>query len=211
MKWTQQLPMALCVCLALAACKKEERLTEVGDINLAGCDVPAGLTLTEAEKVTCHPIDASEDSDAVAPDAPNETPRAVLAFKPDMEVISAAIAQKAKEDGGVEYSDAREVVEGDLAGDGVAEVAVLYVLEGAGGGNRSINYLAAFVREAGQLKLASTLILHGSAEAIELSGGKVHVKLLILGEDDPLCCPSVEEEAIYVLHGGKLVQIREQS
>lgn len=45
----------LLAAVAMAGCKKEEALTQTGDINLAGCEVPAGISWEEAEKVKCQP------------------------------------------------------------------------------------------------------------------------------------------------------------
>lgn len=52
--------------LTLAACKKEESLTQKGDINLAGCEVPAGLTLVQAAAQECAP-DAVEPAVTAEP------------------------------------------------------------------------------------------------------------------------------------------------
>ena len=128
----------------------------------------------------------------------------------DAEVIKAAISARAAQDGGSEYADARRSVEGDLNGDGAADVVVLYSLEGVGGGNGSTGYLAAFLRTGGQLELADTATLSGSAESLKLKDGVAHLKLLSLGPDDSACCPSVEEDAMYVLHGYKWLQVQAQ-
>jgi len=219
------------------------RLTEAGDINLAGCEVPAGLTPEQAERVECAssgsaavpepaiaaeaevmPASAtSQDADlAAAAAAAAAAANAVAAANDaanlgagqagtsDAEVIKAAISARAAQDGGSEYTDARRSVEGDLNEDGAADVAVLYSLEGAGGGNGSVGYLAAFVRTGGQLKLADTATLAGSAQSIKLKDGAVHLKLLSLGPDDSACCPSAEEDAMYILHGNKWLQVQAQ-
>jgi hypothetical protein len=60
------------------------------------------------------------------------------------------------------------------------------------------------------LKLVDTATLSGSAQALKLKDGAVHLKLLSLGMDDSACCPSVEEDAIYVLHGNKWLQVQVQ-
>lgn len=212
-------------------------LSKAGDINLAGCEVPAGLTPEQAEKIECAAsapatapaAPAMAEPEAVAADsadalaaaayaaavgavaAANEANEATApAATSDAEVIKAAISARAAQDGGSEYVDARRSVEGDLNGDGTADVAVLYSLEGAGGGNGSVGYLAAFMRASGQLKLVDTATLSGSAQALKLKDGAAHLKLLSLGPDDSACCPSVEEDAMYVLHGNKWLQVQAQ-
>lgn len=53
MKQISWLSMLLLTGLVVAGCGKEETLTQDGYINLAGCEVPAGLTLEQAEKIDC--------------------------------------------------------------------------------------------------------------------------------------------------------------
>lgn len=206
-------------------------LTQAGDINLAGCEVPPGSTPELAEKIECakvdpyaassvpmveQPAEVVEDSAAAmaAAAAANAVAAASEATNPaaasDSDLINAAISAQARQDGGNEYTDARKSVEGDLNGDRTPDVTVLYTLEGAGGGNGSVSYLAAFVRAAGQLKLADTATLSGSAQGLKLKDGAAHLKLLSLGPDDSACCPSVEDDAMYILHGSKWLQVQTQ-
>ncbi|MBS7457896.1 hypothetical protein [Coralloluteibacterium stylophorae] len=53
MTQTNRWLMWLLTGLAIVGCGKEETLTQGGYINLAGCEVPAGLTLEQAEKIEC--------------------------------------------------------------------------------------------------------------------------------------------------------------
>lgn len=51
----------LCLLIGLlgVGCSNGEVLTEEGDINLAGCKVPAGITQSQAEGVKCpEPVNA---------------------------------------------------------------------------------------------------------------------------------------------------------
>jgi hypothetical protein len=210
-------------------------LSQAGDINMAGCEVPAGLTPEQAEKIECaastpvatpaaHEVaepesDAAVDgsADAMAAAAAAAAAGAVAAANEatdptaasDAEVIGAAISARAAQDGGTEYADARRSVEGDLNSDGAADVAVLYSLEGASGGNGSASYLAAFTRASGRLKLVDTASL-GSAEGLRLKDGAAHLKLLSMGPGDSACCPSMAEDATYILHGNKWLQVQAQ-
>lgn len=156
------------------------------------------------------PITPSAMSVAAAPGtAPTTAPTSGTA--PSAGVIDAAIAAHVKQDGGSEYAQGRKSAEGDINGDGTSDVAILYSLEGAGGGNGSVSYLAAFVREAGQLKLADTVSVSGlgiSVQSMHLQGdGAVRLTLLEQGTEDP----TVEEEAIYMLNENKWMLIPAQS
>lgn len=64
MKKIGMLVGAMWAVLALVGCKKEAALTQAGDINLAGCEVPAGLTSAQAEAVSCTPAQAEPQINA---------------------------------------------------------------------------------------------------------------------------------------------------
>ncbi|NIK00372.1 hypothetical protein [Xanthomonas cannabis] len=207
MKQIYRSAMILLATLAVSGCGKADEVTKAGDINLAGCEIPAGTKRGEAEAIQC---DAAKGAKAETEEAP---PQQAVQITPDAKVINAAIAQEAKKaEGATEYKDARKIVEGDLTGDGKPEVVALYTLEGGGGGNGAGSYLAAFQRkETGQLQLAGTTSVSGfgvAAQNVSLEDGTVHVKLLVQGPDDPDCCPSTEEEALYVFHGNKWLQVQ---
>ncbi|MBD7923086.1 hypothetical protein H9658_14125 [Xanthomonas sp. Sa3BUA13] len=197
----------LLAALALAGCNKEETPTKVGEVNLAGCEVPAGLSREEAEMVQC----AEQEQVAAGTTATEAAPAAPVApAVSDEEVIAAMITEQAvKDDGASEYKDARKSAVADLTGDGKPEVVVLYTLEGAGGGNGSTTYLAVLSREAAQLKLIDNQPVGGFGNAVlgmEVRDGMARLKLLVQGPNDPDCCPSTEEEAAYVVHNGKWLQ-----
>lgn len=202
--------MALLAGVALTGCNDGmDGLTHAGEINLAGCEVPAGIKRSEAEAITCEKEAKPAQIESEKAAALEVAAPAV----PDAEVIDTALAEEAKKsEGGTEYRDARKSAEGDLTGEGKAEVAVLYTLEGEGGGNGSSGYLAVFQRaEGGQLGLIGTTPAAGFgavAQDLSIVDGTIRVKLLMQGPDDPDCCPSMEQEGQYVLHGGKLLQVQ---
>ncbi|MBN6104418.1 hypothetical protein JR064_19825 [Xanthomonas sp. CFBP 8703] len=202
----------LITALALAGCNKEGAPTSAGEINLAGCAVPAGLSRAEAEKVQC-----AKQEQVVAGAKPAEAASTVPVAPavPDEEVIAAMITEQAVKDGGAsEYKDARKSAVEDLTGDGRPEVVVLYTLEGAGGGNGHTTYLAVFSREAERLKLMDNQPVGGFGNAIQgmdVRDGMVRLKVLVQGPNDPDCCPSTEEEAAYVVHNGKWIQVQPRS
>ncbi|WP_230582037.1 hypothetical protein [Xanthomonas arboricola] len=207
MKQIYRSAMILLAALAVSGCGKADEVTKAGELNLAGCEVPAGTKRVEAEAIHC---DAAKGVKAGAEKAPTQQ---AVQITPDDEVINAAIAQEAKKaDGATEYKDARKLIEGDLTGDGKLEVVVLYTLEDGGNGNGAGSYLAAFQRKEGpQLQLAGTTSVSGlgvAAQQVSLKEDTVHVTLLAPGPDDPACCPSMEEESLYVFHGGKWLQVQ---
>jgi hypothetical protein len=181
--------------------KPSDVRTEAGEINMAGCEVPAGITLAEAERMGCD--QSSPDVKERAHNADNAS---------DEQAIAIAIAEQAARDGSTEFAEARRVMEGDLTGDGRLEVVVLYTLEGAGGSNGSVTYLAAFARDARQLKLIDTTLVAGreGADNLALSEGEVRLKLLVQGPEDPDCCPTGKEDVTYLLHGNKWMRVLPQ-
>lgn len=201
MKKVGMLVGATLAVLALGGCKKEAALTQAGDINLAGCEVPAGLTAAQAEAVSCAPALAE----------PQITAEPSVAAS-DESVINEALARQAFIfDQSDEYVEARRSIEGDLNGDGVSDRAVLFVLEATSGGNAYASHLAVFVREAGALTYADSLPVSGYGEGVEgftVQEGTVAMKILVQGPDDATCCPSVEKNVRYALHNGKLIETR---
>lgn len=199
--------------LALAACKKEEPLTQKGDINLAGCEVPAGLTPAQAEAQECAP-------DIVQPAATEEpaiTAEPAVAVEPvaavtDNAVINEELARQAFLFGDAQENvDARHTEEGDINGDGVSDKVVLFMLDATNGSMSYSTHLAAFVREDGGLRHVDSRLVAGYGEAVEELGvqdGMLMMKILVQGPDDPTCCPSVEKNVSYLLHNGKWIETK---
>lgn len=187
--------VAAALLMGVSACQKEA-VTPENAINLAGCDVPAGISWAEAEAITCDPTPAAGDEAAQV--------------VPDNDVIEAAIATQALHDGGSEYVEGRRVVEDRSADAASKQAAVLFMLEGVGGGNGSVGYLAGFSRRDGQLAHLETITIGGfgaAAHAIRLEDGIVHVDLLVQGPSDPDCCPTEAEVARYLLRGNGWLQV----
>lgn len=201
MKKVGMLVGAVWAVLALVGCKKESTLTQAGDINLAGCEVPAGLTPVQAEAVSCAPAQAEPQITAEP-----------SAAAPVESVINEALARDAfifnqsEED-----VEARRFAEGDLNGDGLSDKAVLFVLQATDGGNGYATHLAVFAREAGALAYADSLPVSGYGEGVQdftVQEGSVAMKILVQGPDDATCCPSVEKNVSYVLQNGKLIEAK---
>ncbi|WP_386340552.1 hypothetical protein O4D10_02100 [Xanthomonas citri pv. citri] len=211
MRMIYRTALVLLTGVALTGCGNAgNEVTQVGEVNLAGCEIPAGTKRADAEAIQCGEegkpgADKGKEGDATQP---TNTPAV-----PDAEVIESALAAEvAKSDGASEYKDARKSVEADLTGDGKPEMVLLYTLEGQGGSNGAGSYLAAFQREeSGQLHLVSTTSVAGlgmAAQGLHVEDGTAYVTLLVPGPDDPDCCPSMEEQALYVLHGSKWLQVQ---
>jgi hypothetical protein len=69
-------------------------------------------------------------------------------------VISRYISKEAKTQSADEYARARKIVYGDLDSDGDRDAAVLYTLEGFGGGNNFVQRLAISINQRGVYKFA---------------------------------------------------------
>ena len=135
-----------------------------------------------------------------------------LAQSDDKEVIDKYIARQAAKELGEEPDGVRKVVEGDLNRDGVADVAVLYTIEGQNGSNNYVQYLAVFLRNNGKLRFAARAAAGGkSRRAIEITSIKDNAMLFETtgyGPRDPSCCPTLKGKTRYVLVGAKLVEKR---
>ena len=98
---------------------------------------------------------------------------------------------------------------GDLNHDGVSDVAVLYTIEGVGGGNNYTQYLAVFVRLEGKLTPTAHAVVGGKGyRATHLEGigdNVIFLTTLSYGPHDAMCCPSIKGSARFVLADGKLV------
>ena len=126
----------------------------------------------------------------------------------DAAIINKFIAAQAREVRGQEYREARHILRGDLNKDGVADVAVLYTLEGMGGGNNYVQYLAVFVRQNGELVAAAHAPVGGklqrdvTLEAIR--DNLIICKTLSYAKNDPACCPTKKGSARFALVDGTL-------
>src|SRR5262245_50659939 len=126
----------------------------------------------------------------------------------DTGVIDAFIANQAKRERGEEHKDARKVVTGDLTHDGLPETVVLYTIEGQGGSNLYIQYLAVFMQRNGKLTPLTHADVGGkSARGVELASvenNSILLNTLNYGPKDASCCPSIKGTSRYVLSGGTL-------
>lgn len=91
----------------------------------------------------------------------------------------------------------------DLDGDGADEHLVFFTLEGFGGGNNYLRYLAVYRYVAPVWFPSYTALVGGKGSAL-VSGGTVRLENGVLStaamlpdEDDATCCPSIESELAF--------------
>jgi hypothetical protein len=132
----------------------------------------------------------------------------------DQAVIDKYIAGQAKREHGEEPDGIRKTVEGDINHDGAADVAVLYTIEGQGGSNNYIQYLAVFIRKNGKLVFAARQVVGGkNRREIEITSIKDHAiyfDTTAYGPRDPSCCPTIKGHTKYVLAGSRLIEKRQK-
>ena len=116
------------------------------------------------------------------------------------------------ENRGEEPDGIRKTIEGDLNHDGAADVAVLYTIEGQGGSNNYIQYLAVFVRKKTGLVFAARTPVGGkNRRGMELTSIKdnvIYFDTTGYADRDPSCCPSVKGTTTFTLVRNKLIEKR---
>src|SRR5215510_890511 len=138
----------------------------------------------------------------------------IVAQSDDKAVIDKYIANQAKRERGEEPDGVRKTVEGDLNHDGVSDVAVLYTIEGQGGSNNYIQYLAVFVRKKNALVFAARAAVggknHRDMEITSVQDNAMRFNTTSYGPRDPSCCPTIKGSTRYVLLGNKLIEKRKK-
>lgn len=126
--------------------------------------------------------------------------------------INRYIAGVARTSGASEYKEARKIVYGDIDGDGDADAAVQFTIEGAGGGNMYTFYLAVFRNENGKLKVVTDDAVGGklnrNVTLQQIKAQKIYLDTEEYAENDGACCPSIKGKAVYVLKNNKLAEIK---
>jgi hypothetical protein len=94
------------------------------------------------------------------------------------------------------------------------DLAVFYTLEGFGGGNLYLQYLAIFTNVNGKLSYLTSKHIGGkdnrsiSSETAVISNGKIKVNTLEYLRTDASCCPSKKGSAQFILDKGKIKEIK---
>jgi hypothetical protein len=134
----------------------------------------------------------------------------VAAQSDDKTVVDKYIAAQAKRERGEEPDDIRKTIEGDLNHDGSADVAVLYTIEGQGGSNNYIQYLAVFVRKKTGLVFAAKTPVggknHRGMELTSIKDNVMHFDTTGYADRDPSCCPSIKGTTTFTLTRRKLTE-----
>jgi len=136
----------------------------------------------------------------------------VIAQSDDKAVVDKYIATQAKRERGEEPDGIRKTIEGDLNHDGVSDVAVLYTIEGQGGSNNYIQYLAVFIRKKTGLVFAARASVggknHRGMDFTSIKDNVMHFETTGYADRDPSCCPSIKGTTTFALVGAKLVEKR---
>ena len=98
--------------------------------------------------------------------------------------------------------------EGDLNGDGKADVVVIYTIEGVGGGNDWTQYATVLLAQPpGYSATAPKEVGGKSVRAVDsctITDKTIDLALKEYAPEDASCCPSKPGRARYVFAGGKL-------
>jgi hypothetical protein len=125
-------------------------------------------------------------------------------------IINRYIAGVARTSGASEYKEARKIVYGDVDGDGDADAAVQFTIEGMGGGNNYAFYLAIFRNENGKLKPLTDEVVGGklnrNVTLQKIDDRKIYLDTDEYAENDGACCPSIKGKTVYILKNNKLTE-----
>jgi hypothetical protein len=129
----------------------------------------------------------------------------------DTKAVNLFISGQAKKEEAEEYKKARKILRGDINSDGKADLVVLYTLEGYGGGNLYIQYLAVFLSNGKTFRYANHDSAGGknnrSVELTSIKNGTINLTTLEYSSNDPSCCPSKKGRARFVFQSGRLKEI----
>jgi len=166
---------------------------------------------------TCRGVEIPEDSGIlgqpfVPPSTVTESAETVAPESADESAVDQAIQIAASAVSGEEYRDARLSASGDIDGDGLSDLAVVFTVEVASA-NTATQNLAAFVRQPdGNLRFAGSTVVGAQGGAsvgrVAIDQGSVVLTTLSLGPNDPDCCPSVETSTRFTLAEGSLRQMQ---
>ena len=122
------------------------------------------------------------------------------------------VANQAKRERADEYEEARKIIRGDLNGDGKEDVAVLYTLEGFGGTNLYLQYLAVFINRGNKFVYATQRRVGGKNQRIlelkSIAKGQINFETQEYLRQDASCCPSGKGHARFTFNNGKLKEIK---
>ena len=117
--------------------------------------------------------------------------------------------EKVREDAS-ENKEARKIIYGDVNGDGVKDVVVQYMLEGAGGGNSWGQSIAVFLNRKGVYKMAADETVGGkffrSFDLLKVAGKEIigATETCPAGDPQGMCDNPKKKQVKYVLLNSKL-------
>ena len=213
---TVVIPIAvLCLAAGCGSGKKEPDAASATSPRSGGA-TPALTATVSGEK---QPTPTTEDvkSTATLPAVPALTVEALRNAAYRSEWVSGGLAQLI--DG--EYTQTYDeepasqliitltdfVAFGDLDGNGIDDAAVILVT--TGGGSGAFYDLAAVLNEQGQPRHVDTASLGDRVviQALSVESGEIMVPMVAHGEDDPLCCPTMQVTRRYELDERRLVEL----
>lgn len=112
---------------------------------------------------------------------------------------------------GAQYCRFRKIARGDINADGIADLIVVFTVEGAcdddkstppgACGNHHETYLKVFLGK--ELKEVPLLMVGSRGDrlitGLIVKNGVIEAETLAYGEDDPMCCPSIKGKTRFVL------------
>lgn len=104
-----------------------------------------------------------------------------------------------------EDAQAQDSAIADLDGDGKSEVVLVWTLLGP---TYSHNTLTVFTRTAGGYKPAASLQLTGEAKLSSVKRGVILIEQMVLGKNDPRCCPSIKKRVKYRWRGRRISAVK---
>jgi hypothetical protein len=124
-------------------------------------------------------------------------------------VIDRFISRQADDEEAEEYKEARKILRGDVNGDRLVDVVVLYTLEGSQGSNNYLQYIAVFVTKGRSIVYAAHDVVGGkNTRGIRLrsvAGSRINLDTVIYKNGN--CCAGRKVKAVLVLRRGKLVEL----
>ena len=129
--------------------------------------------------------------------------------QPNLQKAIKSHIEKVREDAS-EYKEARQIVYGDVDGDGVKDAVVKYTLEGAAGGNSWGQNLAVFLNKKGAYKISAEETVGGkffrSFDLLKILNREIIAATETCPENNPqgMCKNPKREQVKFVLLKGKL-------
>jgi len=93
----------------------------------------------------------------------------------------------------------------DLNSDGKPEIVLLWAFMGP---TYATNQLTVFVDAGKGYVPAASFDVVGQADAVSVKNGLILVDQMVMGKNDPLCCPSIKKQGKYRWAGAKILEVK---